>query len=218
MPPPPISSLLRTWYKWKMLRLPWRRKFLVGSDLQGNTFWEFRVSNDPGFDGRWRRIVHYPRKTHHGDVKVSPAWHQWLRNTRKDPPTLEEQEADVIRQERMKMLAAEADARWETKGRLVGSPAGAPGQPMGQPVPVLGTGIAEGTGSDELSGRVPKEEPAKSDEVKDAKGSREETWRKMRDEEEGVLKGKGPWKQAAPSGPGETWQPKAWQSGEAKKR
>src|SRR5690242_926205 len=123
-------------------------------DLQGNTFWEFRVSNDPGFDGRWRRIVHYPRKTHHGDVKVSPAWHQWLRNTRKDPPSLKEQEADVIRQERMKMLAAEADARWEAKPRL-DSPADAPGQPMGQRQPALGKGMAEGTGSPELSGRGP---------------------------------------------------------------
>lgn len=27
----PISPLLRAWYKWKTLRLPWRRQFLVGA-------------------------------------------------------------------------------------------------------------------------------------------------------------------------------------------
>lgn len=25
-----ISPLLQTWYKWKALRLPWRKRFLVG--------------------------------------------------------------------------------------------------------------------------------------------------------------------------------------------
>jgi hypothetical protein len=32
MSKPAISPLLRAWYKWKMLRLPWRRQFLVGTN------------------------------------------------------------------------------------------------------------------------------------------------------------------------------------------
>ena len=62
-------------------------------------------------EGRWRRIVKYPRSTHYSDVKVPPQWHQWLRYRRRDPPTLTEQVADVARRDRMRTLAAEADAR-----------------------------------------------------------------------------------------------------------
>lgn len=38
---------------------------------------------------------------------------------RRDPPSLEEQTGDVVRQQRMKYLAAEADARWEAKPRVM---------------------------------------------------------------------------------------------------
>ncbi|KAK0622970.1 hypothetical protein B0T14DRAFT_564377 [Immersiella caudata] len=181
MSPNQISPLLKTWHKWKALRLPWRKKFLVGLDLHGNTYWEFRLVNGPGPDGRWRRIVQYPRKTHHGDVSVSPAWHQWLRNTRKDPPSLDEQKADVARRERMKMLAAQADARWAAKESLLGT-----------------------------ADKAPALEGMKADEG----GSREEMWRKMQQEQrQGGVEGKDPWRQTAPSGPGEQWQPRAWRPG-----
>jgi len=169
-----------------------------GLDLHGNTYWEFRLSGSSGPDGRWRRIVQYPAKTHHGDVAVSPAWHQWLRNTRKESPSLDEQAADVARQERMKVLAAQADARWTAKPSLLES-ADAPGQPMGQRVPALGAGVRQRTDSEEMAGTEPKP-------------SREETWRKMQEEEK-QTKGRrdDPWAQKAPTGPSEQWQPKSWQ-------
>uniref|UniRef100_L2G1A6 Uncharacterized protein n=1 Tax=Colletotrichum fructicola (strain Nara gc5) TaxID=1213859 RepID=L2G1A6_COLFN len=77
-----ISPILEAWYKWKSLRLPWRKRFLIGRDLQGYTYWEFREQRGDG-PGRFRRIVHYPRLTYLSDVKVSPLWHQWLRHTRR---------------------------------------------------------------------------------------------------------------------------------------
>ncbi len=33
MPSKPISPALQAWYKWKTLRLPWRRQFLIGTSL-----------------------------------------------------------------------------------------------------------------------------------------------------------------------------------------
>lgn len=69
-------------------------------------------------------------------VKVSPQWHQWLRYTRDDPPTVHEQQSDVVRQAKMRQLAAAADARWEAKPRVMDIPGGA----TGQPVPALDTG------------------------------------------------------------------------------
>lgn len=190
-----------------------------GLDLHGNTYWEFRVAGDPSTEGRWRRIVHYPRKTHHGDVVVSPAWHQWLRNTRADPPSLEEQAADIARQERMKVLAAQADARWAAKASVTGSKAEAPGRLMGQSVPALGKNMAEGTGSEQLSGQSSKGKADDGTESeKGATGEREETWRRMQEEAKQKDTGPDPWKQATPSGPGETWQPQAWQPPATPKR
>lgn len=56
------------WLSWKSLRLPWRKQFLVGSDLAGNTFWEFKDALNAN---RFRRIVKYSRKTDYADVKIS---------------------------------------------------------------------------------------------------------------------------------------------------
>jgi len=207
------SSLVRFYPLRTVLPFPWQLSDTIpGLDLHGNTYWEFRVAGDPSTEGRWRRIVHYPRKTHHGDVDVSPAWHQWLRNTRTDPPSLEEQAADIARQERMKVLAAQADARWASKANLTGPKAETPGRVMGQPVPALGRAMARGTASEQLSGRSPKGKDEENPErEKGAAVEREETWRKMQEEAKQKSSGSGPWKKATPSGPGETWQPQTWQ-------
>ncbi|RDA83490.1 hypothetical protein CP532_7056 [Ophiocordyceps camponoti-leonardi (nom. inval.)] len=120
-----VGLLSRAWFAWKSLRLPWRKRFLAGYDLFGNTYWEFRLTSrgPPSKDAvrgePWRRIVTYPRSTAYSDVKVSPPWHQWLRHLRRDPPSLAEQRQDVFRQQQVKQLAAEADARWEAKPRLI---------------------------------------------------------------------------------------------------
>jgi hypothetical protein len=60
--------LKQIWLKWKTLRLPWRRQFLAGSDLSGNTFWEFKDAMNAN---RYRRIVKYAKAGHYSDVKVS---------------------------------------------------------------------------------------------------------------------------------------------------
>ncbi|KAG5965138.1 hypothetical protein E4U58_002924 [Claviceps cyperi] len=115
---PSFGPLTRAYYRWKTLRLPWRKRFFIGYDLQGNTYWEFKLTSA---DTRMRRIVNYPSKTYNSQVKVSPLWHQWLRYARNTPPSLDEQHGDVLRKERMKVLAAEADARWDAKPRLLGA-------------------------------------------------------------------------------------------------
>lgn len=63
-----VGTIRRLWYGWKSLKLPWRRQFLVGADLSGNTFWEFK---DHMNASRMRRIVRYNPRTHYGDVKIS---------------------------------------------------------------------------------------------------------------------------------------------------
>ena len=101
-------------------------------------------------------------------------WHQWLRYTREDPPSLAEQQGDVTRQERMKHLAAEADARWEAKPRVMEDAA---------PSPQLEQANASAAQPDSTQ---PNEGKHKKQEPED------------------------PWAKARPQGPGEKWQPEAW--------
>ncbi|KAI1500436.1 hypothetical protein F5X99DRAFT_240258 [Biscogniauxia marginata] len=201
-----IGPVLKAWYRWKSLRLPWRKRFLVGLDLQGNTYWEFRIRgvdasspNPSSRHRRFRRIVQYPRLTHYSEVEVPPQWHQWLRYSREDPPTLREQSADVARRERVRALAAEADARWAAKPSLLDMPT-PPGGSKRQPAPALDT-----------EGIRPRE--------------REQGWHVAREHDEGD---QGRRKDAAPApassspqprenpwkrpqgGPSEKWQPAAW--------
>ncbi|KAL4872993.1 hypothetical protein BDV12DRAFT_161117 [Aspergillus spectabilis] len=112
----PINSL---WFKWKSLRLPWRRSFLVGHDLAGNTFWEFKDALNAG---RFRRIVRPHPKTHYADVEVSPQWHQWLRYVRPEPPSIKEQQDDIQRRQRILVLAEMQKKRWETEKAHLDAP------------------------------------------------------------------------------------------------
>ncbi|KAK3295612.1 uncharacterized protein B0H64DRAFT_373810 [Chaetomium fimeti] len=238
----PVSLALRAWYKWKTLRLPWRRQFLVGLDLNGNTYWEFldrgvplpprahhpdptnlppnptpnttnSQTNNPQI--RWRRIVRYPSGTHQDSVAPPPAWHQWLRHTRADPPSLAEQRAEVARRARMRVLAAEADARWEAKPRVAGGDGRQQqqqqheGEVLGVRAPLVDTERRVGPGS-----KVVAEEAGGGGGKLAGRG---ETWKEMRREAEGEggkrtteVNGSDPWKQAR-GGPSETWQPQGWE-------
>ncbi|OJJ49260.1 hypothetical protein ASPZODRAFT_61205 [Penicilliopsis zonata CBS 506.65] len=180
----PVNSL---WFKWKSLRLPWRKSFLVGSDLAGNTFWEFK---DALNSHRFRRIVKFDPKTHYGDVKVSPQWHQWLRYVRRDPPSIEEQQQDVLRQIQLKELARLADERWASKPSFLDKPQ--------TPQPTLATRASDDTSS-QLQKQRPEEEASIAKNLADgpvnAKGKKSVD--------------KDPWA-ARQGGPSEKWQPEAW--------
>lgn len=91
----------------------------TGQDLAGNTYWEFK---DALKAERYRRIVRYTKRTHLSDAGVSPQWHQWLRHTRPEPPSIQEQSADLTRQAQLKHNAALADARWAAKAQYIEQP------------------------------------------------------------------------------------------------
>lgn len=190
-----MGPLRGLWLKWKMLKLPWRKTFLVGQDLNGNTFWEFK---DQINAGRLRRIVKYNHQTHFSDVKVTPQWHQWLRYTRPDPPSIEEQQGDVGRQVQLKYLAQQADERWASKPSFLDKPRE---QPKPATLPKDPGGYAQQTEPDEKEGvrsavdnPVPIPDPPKSTKKAD------------------------PWKKVQGGNPSGKWQPEAWTPGRAKKR
>ncbi|KAK2747347.1 hypothetical protein FQN57_002245 [Myotisia sp. PD_48] len=184
----PINSL---WFKWKSWKLPWRKMFLSGEDLAGNTFWEFRDQNNVG---RFRRIVKYNPKTHYADVKVSPQWHQWLRYVRPEPPSIEEQQDELQRQERIKYLAQQADERWATKPSFLDKPQ------EHQPRPALQSHdpVHDGRSSMIPENRMAAEHSTVSPDIEP--------------KEQGLgpkQKFKNPWT-AKTGGPSENWKPESW--------
>lgn len=168
-----------------------------------------------------RRIVKCPPRTHPGDVVIPPAWHQWLRQTRATAPTLGEQHADVARQMRIKVLAAEADARWAAKPSLSDPP---PSQQAAESTPGASDVSADGAG--DAARKAPEtsaaDAPGADDTVRvGASGDRKESWRKLQEDEKarkaGASKPNDPWKRAR-GGPSEEWQPKGWNPSAGSKR
>lgn len=119
-----VSLFKALWLKWRSLKnIPFRKKFFIGYDLNGNTYWEFYLENP---NERRRRIVEYRDPAPHyinsaTSKDLPPQCMMWLRRTRPDFPTLTELANDVARQERMKILAKQADERWR-KGSLLQNP------------------------------------------------------------------------------------------------
>lgn len=222
----PLSPIRIAWYKWKALHLPWRKRFLVGLDLQGNTFWEFRDTLS-SHKNRMRRIVKYPPTVQYSDLDISPSWHQWLRHTRQDPPSITEQSQDVIRQQNLKVLAAQADARWAAKSSYLEAPVNA----MGQQLPVSRGGDTPLARGAEIIGRrndtggrkkdtAKSLDPLMSNSTAEEKEAENEVAKQDITPEQSQINGtsgqkhKGrevedPWKKAR-GGPSEEWQPKAW--------
>ncbi|KAJ5482828.1 hypothetical protein N7539_006274 [Penicillium diatomitis] len=190
-----VNSL---WFKWKSLRLPWRRSFLVGQDLNGNTFWEFK---DVANASRFRRIVKFDPKTHFGDVQVTPQWHQWLRYVRRDPPSIQEQQQDLVRQEQIKHLARLADERWASKPSFLDKPKTRPdiqtsANAINPPATAAATALPNSDApsvASPASPAHPTTQPATQSEVSNPAPVKED-----------------PWAKAKTGNPGDTWQPEAW--------
>lgn len=114
-----VSPWRQIWHRWKSLRgVPLRRSWFVGYDLEGNSFWEFRIERG----GKLRRRVEYLEKrgsiAEYSMKKVDPRWSSWLTFTRPTPPSLHELVAEEQRQQVMKLLAAQADQRWRNESVL----------------------------------------------------------------------------------------------------
>ena len=124
-------------------------------------------------------------RTHFSDVNITPQWHQWLRHTRASPPSLYEQQQDVIRQQQLKMLAKAADERWESKASVLDAPRRGNQE----------LGVGDGEGGVGTVGRR-----GESAEV-DVKESVSKARSKEKDN---------PWKKQETKGPGEAYQPGTW--------
>ncbi|KAJ7126109.1 hypothetical protein C8R44DRAFT_781073 [Mycena epipterygia] len=97
-----------------------RPTYFVGRDLEGNRYYEHPSLLD---DPRPKRSVKYSGsadmwKYIGGNRRLAVQWSSWLTHTRPDAPTLEELQADLIRQERVRRNVALLDARDREEDRL----------------------------------------------------------------------------------------------------
>lgn len=103
----------RLMHQWKARRdIPFRKKFFIGYDLHGNTYWEFTV--DGNMQRLRRKTEPFKPQLFKADYfsTIPPQWLQWLRRTRPNAPTLEELINDQVRQQKIKILADQADEKW----------------------------------------------------------------------------------------------------------
>ncbi|KAI5964105.1 uncharacterized protein KGF55_002047 [Candida pseudojiufengensis] len=110
------SPLKRLLHKWQSKRnIPFRRKFFVGYDLHGNTYWEFTI--DGNLSRLRRKLEPYAPQVFKVDYfkTIPPQWLQWLRRTRNEPPSLNELVGDQIRQRNLKILGKRADEKWKNE-------------------------------------------------------------------------------------------------------
>ncbi|WPG98975.1 Hypothetical protein R9X50_00177700 [Acrodontium crateriforme] len=192
------------WLQWKSLKLPWRRQFLVGSDLAGNTFWEFR---DQLNATRYRRMVKYATQAHYSDIKISPQWHQWLRHTRREAPSIEEQQYDLSRQAMMKQLAAEADERWNSIPSFLDSPNTQRSQPA---IGMKDHGAKVSERSLQQSSTITNNIQNEGQQIGDLQNEATKIPNRREREEN-------PWQKQATGAPSQNWQPESWSPGTARR-
>ncbi|KAI0346617.1 hypothetical protein BDW22DRAFT_1352765 [Trametopsis cervina] len=107
---------------WNKIRNPTSS---VGRDLEGNRYFEYPNPND-NF-GRPKRVVKYKQGYDMwtyiaGEKRLPVQWSSWLTHTRIHPPTVEELQADLIRQARVKARAAIIDERDRQAVRTISEP------------------------------------------------------------------------------------------------
>lgn len=103
------NALVKAYYSWRSLSLPWRRRAFRGFDLEGNTYWE---SYNPLTPAKKRRTVAYVRDGHYTDNAVTPQWMSWLRHTRVKAPTREELVQEVQRIQSTRTNAKALEMKW----------------------------------------------------------------------------------------------------------
>jgi len=103
---------MNNWLQRWLTRI-WSGRYYVGSDLRGNRFFE-----SPALEGssHTKRVVKYVRQDDmyayaSGIARLPVQWTAWMAHTRRHPPSIEELQIDLARQQRTAVLAAQIEAR-----------------------------------------------------------------------------------------------------------
>lgn len=104
----------------------------------------------------------------------------------------------------MKQLAAQADARWEAKPRMMDAPPGE--STIAQPLPALQSRVARAGGEEEAG----QGEVTRTDAIASGEEQVQAATKLKHKEVEKEVEKEDPWKKHSRGGPSEDWQPQAW--------
>jgi NADH dehydrogenase [ubiquinone] 1 alpha subcomplex assembly factor 2 len=148
---------------------------------------------------------------------------QWLRHTRFDPPSLTEQRQEIARQENMKMLASQADARWASKPSALDAPdKQQPIQPLQSKDP--NSGVTQMNADQEARDRLEPPSSMEEQEAKPQEMPHDPPVPASTDAEPSTVAKKkkskkeprdSPWNQAEPP---KDWQPQGWSPAPARRK
>lgn len=127
------------------------------------------------------------------DDKIAQ-WHQWLRYVRHEPPTIEEQQRDLIRQAQIKKLAQIADEKWAAKPSFLDKPK------TQQPTPATRTSD-QTLHPEEAADIKIQGQPGVTNQIKGEEEIQQEVGQSKKTKSLAAN---------VPTGPGEKWQPEAW--------
>ncbi|KAF9133226.1 hypothetical protein BGX30_012387 [Mortierella sp. GBA39] len=157
-----LGLMRRLAMSWKAVA-PGKGRHLAGKDFEGNLYFE---KPDPN-GGRYpRRTVELSNpelsEANYDDANISVQWQAWLRNTRKEPPTLAEIQRDEARKLLTVARAKALDQAWQDrKAELALEQAQGRQAILGLASSASKTGNAEETATSAASS-TGEEDPAKS--------------------------------------------------------
>ncbi|ORZ16285.1 hypothetical protein BCR42DRAFT_414728 [Absidia repens] len=105
-----VGLVQRLSLAYKNAKLPWKKNVLVGTDLDGNEYWEM-PSPLGGRYKRWVQMKEHDDYAVFNQNQLPVQWQAWLRHTRFEAPSIpeliQEQRRRLIIQERAKKVDQE---------------------------------------------------------------------------------------------------------------
>ncbi|KAI8388383.1 uncharacterized protein BYT42DRAFT_491665 [Radiomyces spectabilis] len=113
---------------YKRTRFPWKKHALIGSDLDGNEYWEM-PNPLGGRPKRWVQMRQEDDYTIFRQDQLPVQWQAWLRHTRYEAPTTQDLIKEIQRQAIVQQRAKQLDMEWEQRKLQLAAEAEAENQP-----------------------------------------------------------------------------------------
>ncbi|KAI8060919.1 hypothetical protein BC940DRAFT_245822 [Gongronella butleri] len=109
-----ISLFQQLKHTYKVNRYPWKKHVLVGTDLDGNEYWEM-PNPLGGRDKRWVQMKDHDDYAVFHQNLLPVQWQAWLRHTRPVAPTIPELVREAQRRALIQQRAKQLDQEWENR-------------------------------------------------------------------------------------------------------
>ncbi|ORX56440.1 hypothetical protein DM01DRAFT_1366805 [Hesseltinella vesiculosa] len=99
---------------YKVTRYPWKKHVLIGTDLDGNEYWEM-PNPLGGRPKRWVQMKDHDDYAVYNQNLLPVQWQAWLRHTRPVAPTTQELIREVQRRNLIQQRAKQLEQDWQQR-------------------------------------------------------------------------------------------------------